>query len=470
MTESLPSPGVVRDLRRRLVLDSLEQPEAARDAHRLLRLVLRCGMLQETWIDGQCVPIGGAHSHFIETINRVVDRLEWVDGRVQVDDAMGALQALWHPFQGECERQRSLLPEEALRREWGAPLLALAIGGGGGVTYISLGALDLLEGLEIRPSMVMGASMGSIVAAMRSLSNAFAIERVLSMTEELNEKRLLSVSSMHNRYSIPGALRLMLRSGLGPSLQKESGHWIRMGETAIPLRVVVSGMAGEAPHAMDYYEHLFEGSLTRRSLRRLIVNMTRLISEFLVGDGLLQPLVLGGDALTSQLDVADALGFSSSIPGLLHYDVDRDDNRSHRVLTEIMQTHGVSRLIDGGFSDNVPALSLRREVQTGALGRSNVIIVGLDGFAPNLLRQPLWLPAQRLIRTQVQRSEEEADYWWSFKRPLSPQNILPGPSQLREVVQRGRDEFTFIARALQEALVDPWSALEVLQATLDTQD
>ena len=32
-----------------------------------------------------------------------------------------------------------------------APLLALAIGGGGGVSYISLGALDLLDGLAIRP-------------------------------------------------------------------------------------------------------------------------------------------------------------------------------------------------------------------------------------------------------------------------------------------------------------------------------
>ena len=198
--------------------------------------------------------------------------------------------------------------------------------------------------------------------------------------------------------------------------------------------------------------------------------MSRLISEFLVGDGLLQPIVLGGDALTSQLDVADALGFSSSIPGLLHYDVDRDDNRSHSVLTEIMQTHGVSRLIDGGFAENVPVVALRREVQSGSLGCGNVIIAGLDGFAPNLLRQPLWLPAQQLIRTQVQRSEAEADYWWAFKRTLSPQNILPSPGPLREVVQRGRDEFTFIARALQEALVEPWSALEVLQATLDTQD
>ena len=52
--------------------------------------------------------------------------------------------------------------------------------------------------------MVMGASMGSIVSAMRSLSKDFSIETVLSMTEELSERRLLSVSSMHNRYSIPG--------------------------------------------------------------------------------------------------------------------------------------------------------------------------------------------------------------------------------------------------------------------------
>ena len=470
MTETLPAPQVLRDLHRRLVVDSLEQAEEDRNAYRLLRMVLRCGTLRETWVDGHCIPIGGGEGALTERIHEVVDRLEWVDGPVGVTDAMGALHELWPLFQLESDRQRSLLPEQALRREWGAPLLALAIGGGGGVSYISLGALDLLEGLGIRPAMVMGASMGSIVAAMRSLSSDFSIESVLLMTEELSEKRLLSVSSMHNRYSIPGALRLMLRAGLGERLQTDTGHWIRMSETVIPLRVVVSGLAGEAPHAMDYYEHLFEGSLTRRSLRRLILNMTRLIGEFFVGDGLLQPLVLGGDALTSQLDVADALGFSSSIPGLLHYDVDREDNRSHSVLTEIMQTHGLSRLIDGGFAENVPVLSLRREVQSGSLGRSNVLIAGLDGFAPNLLRQPLWLPAQQLIRSQVQRSEQEADYWWSFKRPLSPQNIFPAPSLLREVVQRGRDEFTFVARALQEALVEPWSAKEALQAVLDTQD
>ena len=73
LTDVLPTTEVLRDLRRRLVVDSLELDDGARQAHRLLRMVLRCGTLRETWVDGKCIPIGGADPAFVGKMHQVVD-------------------------------------------------------------------------------------------------------------------------------------------------------------------------------------------------------------------------------------------------------------------------------------------------------------------------------------------------------------------------------------------------------------
>ena len=163
---------------------------------------------------------------------------------------------------------------------------------------------------------------------------------------------------------------------------------------------------------------------------------------------------MGGDELTDGLSIVDAIGFSSSIPGVIHYDVERHDDDTHRRLTELMHHHGVSRLLDGGFSENVPTVSCREAIEQGVTGQMHTLVLGLDGFAPNLLKSPLWVPAQQLLRGQIARAKRTADHWHAFRQPLSPLRVVPSTAAMRTILQTGREEFADRASELREALVD----------------
>ena len=73
------------------------------------------------------------------------------------------------------------------------------------------------------------------------------------------------------------------------------------------------------------------------------------------------------------------------LPGVIHYDVLRDDPRM-RDLLESVANHDLLRLFDGGLVDNVPVRTAWQHVQrTGLAGGSrNAFIFALDGFAPRL--------------------------------------------------------------------------------------
>ena len=60
------------------------------------------------------------------------------------------------------------LSPAALEKEVSTKSLVLVVGGGGGCGYVHLGAFSLLESLGIRPSLVAGSSIGSILGLFRS--------------------------------------------------------------------------------------------------------------------------------------------------------------------------------------------------------------------------------------------------------------------------------------------------------------
>ena len=55
-------------------------------------------------------------------------------------------------------------------------------------------------------------------------------------------------------------------------------------------------------------------------------------------------------------DAVDAAGFSSAVPGVLHYDMTRDDPRMTEMLETLMEREDVVGLVDGGVANNVPGL------------------------------------------------------------------------------------------------------------------
>lgn len=443
----------LRALRGALVRASLAQPIGARSSYRCLRLGLNLGLLHHTWIDGQrCeLPARPPVEPLVAELDALGERaLSELTPQVALAMTRRHLQLI-----GDADRwAKRRWNAEAVNRETGAAKLAVAVGGGGGSAFIALGAIDLLDGMLIHPALLAGASMGSILSAFRARSLSYQVESVIEETAELTRERVFGVSTLKSRYSIPATIRLTLQKGLGPFFRNEDGFGMRLGDTAIPLRIVVSGLVGAPPRDLEFYQYLLDKSWTGRSVRRLVFNFTRLASEFVFGDQALKTIVMGGDELTDGLSIVDAIGFSSSIPGVIHYDVERHDDDTHRRLTELMHHHGVSRLLDGGFSENVPTVSCREAIEQGVTGQMHTLVLGLDGFAPNLLKSPLWVPAQQLLRGQIARAKRTADHWHAFKQPLSPLRVVPSTAAMRSILQTGREEFADRASELREALVD----------------
>jgi predicted acylesterase/phospholipase RssA len=448
------SPEQIRRLRRRIVQASLIHPPSLRQAYSVLRFACNLGLLSHTWIDGQRAELPGPAplAPFFAELEALGERaLKILEPEVALAMAQRHL-GLIHAAERWAKRHWNAA---AVNRETGAAKLAIALGGGGGASYIGLGAVDLLDGMGIHPSLLAGASMGSILCAFRARELNYQVESVIEETSDLRADTVMGVSTMKNHYSIPATIRLTLQSALGPFFRNDDGFGMKISDMAIPLRVVVSGLVGDPPRDLDFYQHLLDRSWTGRSVRRLVFNFTRLASEFVFGSTVLSTVALGADELSSGLNVVDAIGFSSSIPGVIHYDVERHDDDAHARITEIMHRQGISRILDGGFSENVPALTCRSALASGVTGQMHTLVLGLDGFASNLLHQPLWVPAQQLLRGQIGRAKMAADHWHSFRQPLSPLKLLPGQHTMRAILQAGREEFATVAAEVQHALEDP---------------
>jgi hypothetical protein len=127
------------------------------------------------------------------------------------------------------------------------------------------------------------------------------------------------------------------------------------------------------------------------------------------------------------------------VPGVIHYDVLREDPRMHGMLRALFERHDLFRLVDGGLVDNLPARSAWGVVQRGALGTRNAFVLALEGFAPKL-SQPLWFPLEQLTAQNVVRNRPFIHHAKSFQRVLSPVELVPDDEALTRAVQAGKAE------------------------------
>ena len=105
-----------------------------------------------------------------------------------------------------------------------------------------------------------------------------------------------------------------------------------------------------------------------------------------------------------------------------------------------MHHHGVSRLLDGGFSENVPTVSCREAIEQGVTGQMHTLVLGLDGFAPNLLKSPLWVRATAAQRADYARQTRSG----SLARVQATSEPAAGRAStaaMRTILQTGREEF-----------------------------
>jgi predicted acylesterase/phospholipase RssA len=337
----------------------------------------------------------------------------------------------------------SLLPPEALDREVCEKALVLVCGGGGGVAYVYLGGFALLEQFGLTPRLFAGTSMGAVMLLFRALRLRYEPEEMLEVMKGLSFRTLFRFLHTESRYGLPATLRLHLRQGIGRFFEAPDGRPLRLDDLAIPLVVAVTGIRnGALPRDPSYYEHLLDlhGRLpSPNALKRMVNEMLTALSELFAQRDRFARIYLGADGETRAFDAVDAVGFSSALPGVIHYDVLRDDERMHAMLRALFEKHDLFRLVDGGLVDNLPARAAWGLVQRGALGTRNAFVLAFDGFAPKLA-QPLWFGLEQLAAQGAARNRPFVHLTKSFQRVLSPVVLLPGMGALQKAIQAGKEE------------------------------
>lgn len=348
------------------------------------------------------------------------------------------------------------VPREILDAEVRTRKLVVAAGGGGGGGYIYLGAFKLLEECGYPPALIAGTSIGALLGLARARRLQFDPAEVLNLLRTLSWPKLFHLLSMESRYGLPAAMRLYLRAATGAFFDGDDGNPLKLADLPIPLIVATSGIrAGVLPRPMEYYERLLDGVLDLPSPVRMARTIPQIISailELVQISERLDPIYLGLEPGTELLDAIDAVGFSSALPGIVHYDVVRQDERTHALLGELFARRDLFRLADGGFVDNVPARAAWRAVQEGRIGTRNAFVLAWDGFAPRLTT-PAWLAIQQLVQVQVQKSCEVAHLYVPFTGTLAPLNVLPRVSAAIRMIERGKQELSrelpFLTRMME---------------------
>jgi predicted acylesterase/phospholipase RssA len=330
-----------------------------------------------------------------------------------------------------------------LDQELGTKTLVSVAGGGGGSAYVYIGAWDVLQGAGLVPGYVIGASMGAVLGLFRALRRNGDFGEYLALAKRMKREDVFRIVSLRARYGLPGILRLYLHAGIGSAFQHEDGTRFRLSDLEIPYDAVVAGLRRDALQESEErgpLHHLPEdkrpGALELRA--RIAAQLVRLVG--FINPRVVREIVLGIDSETREFDAVDAAGFSSAIPGILHYDVTRDDPRMHELLDPLMEANDVGALVDGGVANNVPVRTAWRQVQGGRIGTRNAYYLAFDSFHPQLGLGHVWMqPITRAIAYQVALNDRYAQRRIDFRPTLSPINLLPQPKELDEAVLWGRE-------------------------------
>jgi predicted acylesterase/phospholipase RssA len=335
------------------------------------------------------------------------------------------------------------LDAETLDRECCEKALLLVCGGGGGVAWSYLGAFDLLQQFGLTPRLIAGTSMGAAMALFRAQALRWHPEEMAGVVKGLSFRTLFRFLHTESRYGLPAAMRLYLRAAVIDHLRGPGGEPPTLGQLPIPLVVACAGLrTGALPREPEYYEHLLdphEGEPLEPLSTRLPSDLLKVVGELMAQRDRFARLYLGADEGTSEFDAIDAVGFSSALPGVIHYDVLREDPRMHALLEAIFQRRDLFRLVDGGLVDNLPARPVWGLAQAGAIGTRNTFVLGLEGFGPKL-SQPLWYGLEQIAAQTVARSRPFVSLLRSYQRVLSPLEVVPGEAALKRAVQAGRTE------------------------------
>jgi len=365
---------------------------------------------------------------------RVADTLR---PRLEDEDHLGPAVRALPELLAETRAKRSTLTEhfglspERIDTEVTVRKLVLVLGGGGGAGYGYAGLFTQLHRADLQPELIVGTSIGSLLGCFRARTRVHDLARLVEANKKLSWSGVFSLRPEPSRYGLPATLRLHLRRAIGEFLLNDEGRVMSLSELEIPFYVVATGLTVDAlKHDLGYYEHFLDdvvkpGFVFRASRLRQVSKVANLFGDFASNPDALRKVVFGFDPGTEDVDCIDATGFSSSVPGLLHYDVHRDDQRMKHLLDQLYADYGITRLTEGGVVDNVPARVAFKALMQGRLeGHRNGWILAVDCFAPRPSTL-LFYAIQQVARANVIKSRPYANLYLPLSRTLSPLNLVP---------------------------------------------
>ncbi len=332
-----------------------------------------------------------------------------------------------------------------LDQELGIKTLVTVAGGGGGAGYVYMGAWEVLQNAGLIPGYVIGSSIGAVLGLFRALEREADIDEYIALAKSMRREDLFRFVSIKSRFGLPGVMRLYLHSTIGSAFGKDEGHELLLSDLDIPFETVVAGVRrnalGEAPEQYARSHHLpadkRPGTLQLRA--QIASQLVQLVG--FINPRAVKEIVIGADSLTKDFNAIDAAGFSAAIPGILHYDMTRDDSHMNALLQELMEREDVVALVDGGVANNVPSRTAWQQVQAGKIGTRNCYILAFDCFHPQFSHA--WLqPVTRVVAYQVALNQRYARKRIEFRPTLSPINLLPSGRQLDQAVGWGRHQMS----------------------------
>ena len=324
--------------------------------------------------------------------------------------------------------------------------LALALGGGGGTGFVHQSLFQLLETQHITPAIMTGTSMGALMGFFRAIQVHYdAALSVLHMPSWLTITKNTRPCMGSTRHGLPSFCTFYF-SRLLDAIVPHFG-WTevpRFSELKIPFASVTSGILSDrqvietiAPKRSGFFSSLLQ--MTNLTWKAACGHAAQLAHSLTATESV-KEVTLGFDALTSDLTCSDGIAFSALVPGVINYEIPSAHLQSRKILDAVFKRDNLYRCVDGGLTSNVPVRTLRREIDTLRLGHTNVHIVGIDVFAPQL-NDGVFYPLEQIANANANLDAHAADSFVRLKHLLSPMNLSPTLKQFKWLNDHFAQEF-----------------------------
>lgn len=344
------------------------------------------------------------------------------------------------------ESEVNQFSEEILEEELTNRKLVLVLGGGGGSGYPHLGLFSVLNELGLVPSLIVGSSMGALLGLFRACSVEYEPMLIsMGLPRPRDFRKVFSPYRGYSRYGFPGVFELKMRPIAQEIFRTMLGRTIPMlNDLPIPMRPIATGlMSGMDVELSDVEAQI---SRTERAFSpfrfgRRFKLFSATVNMMLQSPRYLADVVFGqpGTRL-EKFDSVDAVGFSCSVPGFIHYDIFRRDSESGPTLQNHFEDENIFRLTDGGVANNVPSKIAWETVERGEIGSRNAFILSMDAFAPQLNINLPFFPIQQLIRRRVEKQMPFSHYYIDYRNPPSPVKLLQSLGAIERIVASTREQ------------------------------